>query len=89
MRPAWRACTASIGPSRRYSSGSQVKTDVAEIRMAGRGAQEARSVSADEDGQAFRPGGVTVGGGIRELVPATAERAATAPEDAHHLCRLA
>lgn len=57
--------------------------------MAGRGAQEARSVSADEDGQAFRPGGVTVAGGIRGLVPAAAERAATAPEDAHHLCRLA
>jgi len=57
--------------------------------MASRDTQETRAVPADKDGRAFRPSAVTVGGSILELVPATAERAATIPEDTHHLCSLA
>jgi hypothetical protein len=70
-------------------AGGLVETDIAQVRLPGRDAQEARSVAADEDGRALRPGRARVTGGVLQLVPAAAERATAAPQHPHDVDSLA
>ncbi len=55
--------------------------------MPSRDAQKIRTVPADEDERAFRPGS-GVAGSVPQLVPATAERTPTTPQHAHYLDSL-